>query len=112
MLILTRKKDNVILVDFEPKKDWEFEAEIKKTTKKEWKVLKCISHKDRIGFWANVKRYFKYFFFSFKIFLQRRSYSNIIAWQQFYGLLFAFYCRLFHCKKRNRLMIMTFIYMI
>ncbi|MDF2537577.1 MAG: hypothetical protein K0S76_598 [Herbinix sp.] len=105
-----QKKKRIVLVDFETGNKWKFADTLKKTTKKEWKVIKCISNNDRIGFFANMKRYVKYFMFTLKIFLTRKSYSDIIAWQQFYGLIFAFYCRLFHCKKTNKLMIMTFIY--
>jgi glycosyltransferase involved in cell wall biosynthesis len=105
--------ENIILVDFNPtegKRTWEFSEVIKKTTNREWRVIKCVSNKDRIGLIGNFKRYIKYFVFSFKIFINRNRYENIIAWQQFYGLLFALYCRLFKVKKVNGLMVMTFIY--
>ncbi len=59
---------------------------------------------------SNIIRYCKYFSFPFKVFLKRKKYENIIAWQQFYGLMYAFYCRLFHVKKHNKLIVMTFIY--
>lgn len=63
--------------------------------------------KNKIG---NLIRYFKYFAFPFKFFLHRKEYNNVIGWQAFYGLLYAFYCRLFHVKKSNTLLIKNFTY--
>ncbi len=103
-------KENVILVDFLPENEWNFLEGIKEKTDKNWRVIPCVSNKDRGSRWSNMKRYFKYFSFTLKIFLHRGSYSEIIAWQQFYGLIYAFYCRLFHCRKVNKLVVMTFIY--
>ena len=40
----------------------------------------------------------------------RYSGKTLLCWQQFYGIAIAFFCRLFHLKKRFRLVIMTFIY--
>ena len=36
--------------------------------------------------------------------------KTVLCWQQFYGIAIAFFCRLFHLKKKYRLVIMTFIY--
>ena len=36
--------------------------------------------------------------------------QDVIGWQAFYGLLYAFYCRLFHVKKVNTLLIKNFTY--
>ena len=58
----------------------------------------------------NMFRYLKYFIFPLKIFLHRSKIKRIIAWQQFYGIIYAFYCNLFKVKKTNQLTIMTFIY--
>jgi len=102
--------ENLILVDDIVKQDWEFASELSDTTGLKWKIVSCYSNgsiKSKIN---NFKRYIKYFFFPFNIFLKRKQIKNIIAWQQFYGLIFAFYCELFHVKKTNRLIVMTFIY--
>ena len=101
---------NVVLVDFEPPKDWNFICGLEESSEMTWEIAKKISNLDRKGKIGNLKRYLKYFFFSFKIFIRRKKFSNIIAWQQFYGLFFAFFCRFFHVKKRVNLTIMTYIY--
>ena len=36
--------------------------------------------------------------------------KTVLCWQQFYGIAIAFFCRLFHMKKKYQLVIMTFIY--
>jgi glycosyltransferase involved in cell wall biosynthesis len=55
-------------------------------------------------------RVIKAFVCSFKIFIKRRQISNIIFWQQFFGLIFVFYCRLFNVKKNFNVIVVTFIY--
>lgn len=104
------KQSNAILVDFSNGNDWEFLKTMNETTERTWEVIQCISNKDRIGLAANLKRYMKYFIFPFKIFLHRKSFSYIIAWQQFYGLIFTFYCQVFHVRKFSKLIVMAFIY--
>ncbi len=99
-------KDNIILCDFQPDENWNFLKGLTNKTKLEWKTIINVSN----GNISSIKRYFKYFFLSFKIFIHRKSYNNIIAWQQFFGLIYAFLCRFFHVKKVNQLYIMTFIY--
>lgn len=105
-----RKSENVILIDFPKIENWKFKESLNKKTNMKWEERESISNKKRKTILYNMVRYLKYFFFPFKIFLQRKDYKNIIAWQQFYGLLYAFYCRIFHSKKYNNLIVMTFIY--
>ncbi len=103
------KKENVIWCDFQPEENWNFNKGLNEATGIEWKRIVSINN-DKSSKTANVKRYFGYFNFTFKQFLKREDYSNIIAWQQFYGLIYAFFCRLFNAKKVNNLYIMIFIY--
>ncbi len=74
-----------------------------------WQYAECVSN-SRNSKWQNIVRYFKYFVFSFKLFVNRKNISNLIAWQEFYGIIFAFYCRLFHVRKTTNLLILTFMY--
>lgn len=52
-----------------------------------------------------------YVAFPLLVFLRRQRYDVILAHQQFYGLLLAFYCRLFRVRKSFRLVVLTFIYL-
>lgn len=58
----------------------------------------------------NTYRYLLYIFYPFKFFIKRKKFNYIIGWQQFYGLFYAFYCRLFSVKKVNLLIIGNFTY--
>jgi glycosyltransferase involved in cell wall biosynthesis len=104
------KSKNVILIDFPKAEQWKFKEVLNEKTHMQWEEIELVSNQIRKNKAANVIRYLKYVFFPLKVFFSRKKYDNIIAWQQFYGLLYAFYCRLFHTKKRNKLIIMTFIY--
>ena len=56
------------------------------------------------------KRYLSYFTTSWRLFKKRSQIRNILSIQQFYGLIFAFYCRLFKVKKNTKLVVLSFIY--
>lgn len=101
---------NIVLIDFPKLENWEFIDELNKQTNLKWEEIEFVSNELRKSKFSNIIRYMKYFSFSFRVFLNRKKYSKIIAWQQFYGLLYAFYSRIFHVKKKNTLIIMTFIY--
>lgn len=105
------KKENVILVDWDPGQEWNFRKYIEKKTNKKWKVEYSTangSQKNLVFKIFNV--YIKYLIFPFRIFIKRNNYGRILAWQQFFGLLLAFYCRLFKVKKYPKIIVMTFIY--
>ena len=101
---------NIILIDFPKKENWEFKQVLEKETNLEWNEVETVSNQRRKNVFSTICRYFKYFTLPLSIFIDRKKYEKIIAWQQFYGLLYAFYCRILHSKKYNKLIIMTFIY--
>lgn len=102
--------ENVILVDFNVQKNWAFKKALEDATNKKWTVIKSISNQNHGSKRQELIRYFKYFWFPFKIFLNRNKYASVLAWQQFYGLILAFYFKLFHVKKTPEITVMTFIY--
>lgn len=102
-------KENLILVDFVPESDWKFKANLEKITQLNFKVIIEDTHNLQGKFWGLV-RYLSYFIVPIKYLLKSNKLEYIVAWQQFYGLLLAFWMRLFHIKKKNKLIIMTFIY--
>lgn len=101
---------NVVLVDYNVEKDWDFIKVLESTSADTWVVEKCISNQYHGSIKSIIIRFLLYFIFPFFIMLKRLKYERIIAWQQFYGLNFAFWSRLLHLKKVNDLTIMTFIY--
>jgi glycosyltransferase involved in cell wall biosynthesis len=96
---------NVVLTDFIPDKEWVFIRTLSESSGLKWDSL-CCDYRRK----SNLKRLLMYFVFPFSVFLHRKQYKNMIAWQQFYGLILAFYARLFRVKSTFNLFIMTFIY--
>ena len=101
---------NAVFVDFQLKKDWFFTKELETKALEPWKAIECRTNQYHGSKMAALIRFFWYFAFPLKMVLWRTNWDRIIAWQQFYGLNFAFWCRLLHLKKLNELTIMTFIY--
>ncbi len=98
------------MVDFDYPSDWDFKRAMDEITKTEWQVEKLVANKYHSGKMQNLFRVFIYAQKPLKIFLNRKNYRTIYAWQQFYCLLYAFYCRLFHVKKVNNLVLTNMIY--
>ena len=103
-------KKNIILADHNVSEEWEFKKAIENETKEKWELEVCLTNRLHGNKFKEMLRYVKYFIFSLKIFLKRNKYNKIIAWQQFYGLLIAFYCRLFKVKNFPDIYVMIFIY--
>ena len=101
---------NALLIDFNPGDKWNFVELLEAKTKEEWAVLKNVSNLNQGSKWQTLVRYMKYFYFPFKVFLTRNSYEKILAWQQFYGIIYAFFTRIFRIKNGPSIYIMTFIY--
>ena len=102
--------ENIILTDNSIEEMEEFKNAVNKETKEKFVVYALNSNKGRSNKIYNLIRYIKYFIFPLRVFFNRKKVKKIIAWQQFYGLIFSFYCRLFNVKKNSFLYINVFIY--
>lgn len=69
-----------------------------------------ISNWKRKSVFTELRRYFVYFFAAACCFLKRRHYNVIIGWQQFYALIFAFFCNVFSVKKEQTVVVLNFTY--
>lgn len=106
---MKKNRKNIFAIDFNQSEAIEIINKLNSGTDVKWEIACCVAKKSQ----SRVKdlwRYSKYFLFPFKLFLNRKRIANLITWQQFYGILFAFYCRLFHVKKVSQLVILTFMY--
>lgn len=103
------EKINLVVVDSNRTEGEDFVKGVEDLSHKDWKLLVKNSNNRKNAF-TNLIRYVKYALVPFGLFIKRNKYDSIITWQQFYGLFFAFYCKLFHVKKSNNLFVMTFIY--
>lgn len=101
------KKKNVILTHTIETPDWGFRRVLSESAGREFEV-ESMSIGNGGNKWRNL---WCYFIFPLQVFLRRKRYDCIVANQQFYGLLLAFYCRLFHVRKTFRLVIISFIYL-
>ncbi len=64
----------------------------------------------RTGTISEIKRYLAYFIAGWHAFKKRDEYNIIIGWQQFYALIFCFYCNVFHVKKQNTVVALNYTY--
>lgn len=103
-------KENVILVDYDVSDDWAFRKAIENTTGTKWKIYKVISNKNHGNVLQKIIRYAKYFFVPMKIAKKHKIYNKVLAWQQFYGLILAFYFSIFHLQNVPEIIVLTFIY--
>lgn len=88
--------------------DWEFERGLAHETGHTWEVRRwCINEYGGI---KKYTRYLKYLFYPLYLAAVRNRYQKIIAWEQFFGLVTAFYLRLLHVRRCPELDVMTFIY--
>lgn len=105
-------KKNIILVDYKisDHKDNNFVEVLDEFVGGDRILKEKITNNLHNSIFDNVLRILLYFLFPLTIVFKRYNYNRIIGWQQFYGLNFAFWCRIFHLKKVNDLTVMTFIY--
>lgn len=96
---------NIILVDMPVDNNWELKKGIEETTKENW----IIKYREGRLSTPRVKRILNFIFFPLSILLFSKA-DKIVAWQQFYGLMYCFYNRIFNTNKNVKVTIMTFIY--
>ena len=77
---------------------------------REFQIESYISNWKRTGILSELKRYATYFSVGFRYFLKRRQYDAIVGWQQFYALIFCFFCALFRVKKTTMVVAFNYTY--
>lgn len=106
---MEKKKESIILVDFKYNDNWDFKINLEKKTGLTFKCELLDSNMWQ-GKITKLFRYGSYFFLPLFTAFKYKNIDNLIAWQQFYGLLYAFWCKILHIRKPNKLIVMTFIY--
>ena len=104
------KKRNVVLADCPVE---ELDNLLKGMNSVTTEAFDCISEVAcgiRTGKTSEIKRYVAYFKAAWHAYLKRDKYNIIVGWQQFYALIFCFYCNLFHVKKENTVVALNFTY--
>ncbi len=101
-------KKRLILAGNPVPEDWEFQKGLEQTTGKSWEVRRwCINEYTGI---KKYTRYAKYALYPLYLAVVRNRYEVILSWEQFFGLVMAYYLQLFHGRKCPPVDIMTFIY--
>ncbi len=106
---ILKQKKNVLLVDcimqeVEPlAKELLFDS-------RPFDVKMHISNWKRTGKMSELKRYAVYFIVGFRYFIGRKKYACVIGWQQFYALIYCFFCSLFLVKKTTVTIALNFTY--
>lgn len=97
----------ILLIDSNYEEAEGFVRGLEEATASPWEVELYPNNKT-----YGLRRYLKFFTVALHVVTHPARYSGktLLCWQQFYGIAIAFFCRLFHLKKRFRLVIMTFIY--
>lgn len=85
-------------------------AEQLKFNNKRFLIKSHVSNWKRTGFISELRRYLIYFFVAFYYFISRKKFNVILGWQQFYALIFCFFCSVFKVKKRNIVIALNFTY--
>lgn len=98
---------NAIFLDFKPSDEWEFLKKLEKSTGKKYECVFADTHNLQGS--KKVLRYLSYIFVPL-YYVITSKYDIIIAWQQFYGLFYAFWSRVFKRDKCTTLIVLTFIY--
>ncbi len=96
---------NLILVDMPVDADWGLWKGIEVTSGEKWNIL---YREGRLSV-PRYKRILNYIGFPLSVLLRKRA-DKIVAWQQFYGLMYVFYNRIFRMNRTVRVTAMTFIY--
>jgi hypothetical protein len=102
--------ENIILCDCQPKEIYSFREGIESEAGVTFSVKSYVANFLRKSKIANIRRYAMYFLVPIITMAHRKRYQYIIGWQQFYALIFSFYCSLFHLKKKNIVVALNFTY--
>lgn len=103
-------RKNVVLADCPAEEVDSFLSGLNATEKYQFECISEIACGIRKGVVSELKRYFNYFRAAWHAFRQREQYQIIMGWQQFYALIFCFYCRIFRVKKQNTTVALNFTY--
>lgn len=100
----TRKA--LLLLDSAPEPEWNYAQLLTQQTGLTWVTWHADSHFAD----ASLLKKCKFFILPLRLLAHRRAFEIIYSYQQFYGLVYAFYCDLLGLKKCGHLLVATFIY--
>lgn len=109
-ILLTYMVENVVLADCPADEIKSFVEGLNELSEQKYQCVSEVACGIRTGIISEIGRYKTYFKAGWHAFKNRKKYGVIIGWQQFYALIFCFYCRLCHVKKENTVVALNFTY--
>lgn len=102
--------DNYIFADCCEEELQDLKKGLEDGLKEKCLIISAISNWGRTNIWLKIKRYLIYFIAPLKVFFRRKKIKRLFGWQQFYTIIFCFYCRIFHVKKTFSVYVINFTY--
>ena len=106
---MSENKENILLADCEHEEVSSL-AESLHYSSQPFIIKSHIANWKRTGKFSELRRYAKYFLVALRYFFRRKKYAAIVGWQQFYALIYCFYCAIFSVKKSNVVVALNFTY--
>lgn len=103
-------KENIVLADCEAGEIASLLDGLNAAGGKPFSCICRIANGTRTGWRSELRRYAQYFLAPLSIFCHRAKYDVILGWQQFYALIFCFYCQLFRVRKTCTVIALNFTY--
>lgn len=103
-------KKNVVLADCPAEEVTSFLEGLNSAGDCRFECISEIACGIRTGAVSEIRRYYAYFKAAWHAFRQRESYQLVLGWQQFYALIFCFYCSMFRVRKQNTVVALNFTY--
>lgn len=100
------KSENVLIIDSDYEEADGFIKGVREVTGEEWQV--ALHENNKIYGW---RRYVRFFTVALQTVLSGKKYEGktVLCWQQFYGIAIAFFQRMFHMKKRYKLLLLPIL---
>ncbi len=106
---MAKSKRHIIIADCKEEEVSSF-ANAFKYKGQTFSVRSYIANWKRTGILSETKRYLMYFLVALKCFFTRSRYATLVGWQQFYALIFCFFCSLFSVKKPCTVIALNYTY--
>lgn len=102
-------KKNVLLADCKASEIASL-SDILRYNNQKYETKSYIANWKRTGIVSELKRYGMYFYVGLRYFIKRRNYEALVGWQQFYALIFCFFCAVFRVKKTTFVVALNYTY--
>ena len=102
-------KKNIIIADCEKEELKLLKEGLEESTKLDFEIYNKICNKKHKGL-HKIYIYFCYIFYPLYFFINRKKFDNIVCWQQFFAIFYAFWCNIAKVKKQSTVVACNFTY--